>query len=315
MYLNFGKRLQMLLAKPIPVQALTHPLLEEKQVQLAVLRLDLVDPQVSGNKFYKLKYNLAEAKKKGKKTILTFGGAFSNHIYAAASAARQLHFTSIGVIRGEDADRSNPTLTHAKNMGMHLHFVDRNSYRQKNSAAFLENLSTRFGDFYLIPEGGTNELAIQGTAEIVSEAHELYSHICVSIGTGGTFTGIASRIKKHQKLIGFSALKGEFIHQEVENLLAFNRIQVKGAIEIRTEYNFGGYGKHKQEQIEFMKWFYNAFKIPLDPIYTGKMMFGVWDLIQKEHFPSGSNVLLIHTGGLQGNAGFAAQTGIHLPIL
>ena len=305
----------MLQANPIPVQELTHPLLVEKQIQVAVLRLDLVHALVSGNKFYKLKYNLEEAKKREKKTILTFGGAFSNHIYATASAANQLEFQSIGIIRGEDADSSNPTLAHAKNMGMQLHFVDRESYRQKNSPEFLEGLQAQFGDFYLIPEGGTNELAIQGTAEILTEAHELYSHTCVSIGTGGTFTGIASSLKSHQKLIGFSALKGEFIHKEVENLLALNRINVKGPLEIRTEYHFGGYGKHKEEQIEFMNWFYNTFNIPLDPIYTGKMMFGVWDLIQKGYFPAGSNVLLIHTGGLQGNFGFAAQTGVQLPIL
>lgn len=315
MNLNFGKRLQMLLANPIPVQALTHPLLVEKQIQVAVLRLDLVDPRVSGNKFYKLKYNLEEVKKRGKKTVLTFGGAFSNHIYATASAANQFGFDSIGIIRGEDADRSNPTLAHAKNMGMRLHFVDRESYRQKNSPEFLEGLQAQFGDFYLIPEGGTNELAIQGTAEILTEAHELYSHICVSIGTGGTFTGIASRIKKHQKLIGFSSLKGEFIHKEVENLLTLNRIDVKGTIEIRTDYHFGGYGKHKTELLDFINWFYSKFRIPLDPIYTGKMMYGAWDLIQKDYFPTGSNVLLIHTGGLQGNAGFTAQTGIELPIL
>jgi 1-aminocyclopropane-1-carboxylate deaminase/D-cysteine desulfhydrase-like pyridoxal-dependent ACC family enzyme len=315
MNLNFGKRLQMLQANPIPVQVLTHPLLEEKQVQLAVLRLDQVHPEVSGNKFFKLKYNLEEAKTQKKSTILTFGGAFSNHIHATASAANLLGFRSIGIIRGEDADRSNPTLAHAKNMGMQLHFVDRESYRQKHSQAFLEGLNAQFGDFYLIPEGGTNELAMLGTCEILTETYALATHIGVSIGTGGTFAGIASSLKSHQKLIGFSSLKGEFIHKEVRNLMEMSQFEVAGTSEIRTDYHFGGYGKYKTELLDFINWFYGRFKIPLDPIYTGKMMYGAWDLIKKDYFPTDSNVLLIHTGGLQGNAGFAAQTGIQITTL
>lgn len=315
MWLNFGKRLQMLHPKPIELQHLSHSLLKEKQVQVAVLRLDQVHSVVSGNKFFKLKYNLEEAQKLKKTTVLTFGGAFSNHIYATASATRLAGLSSIGVIRAEDADRNNPTLAHAEKMGMKLLFISRETYRQKNSPDFLEHLKAQFGDFFLIPEGGTNKLAIQGSQEIMKDTPDDFTHICVSIGTGGTFAGLASSLIRNQSLLGFSSLKGEFIHKEITNLLESNQFGPKGSIEIRTEYHFGGYGKHKPELIEFMNRFYEEFKIPLDPIYTGKLAFGVWDLIQKDHFPPGSKMLLIHSGGLQGNAGFAAQTGIQLPIL
>ncbi|WP_245693280.1 1-aminocyclopropane-1-carboxylate deaminase/D-cysteine desulfhydrase [Algoriphagus alkaliphilus] len=315
MWLNFGKRLQMLHPELIALQHLTHSLLEEKGIQVAVLRLDQIHPLVSGNKFFKLKYNLEEAKRQGKKTILTFGGAFSNHIYATASGAQLAGFHSVGIIRGKDSDQNNPTLAHAQKMGMQLHFVDRESYRNKNSSEFLEDLKAQFGDFYLIPEGGTNELAIQGTKEIPGDQAHDFTHLCVCVGTGGTFAGIASSLKNHQNLIGFSSLKGEFIHQETANLLESNQIHAAGSFEIKTDYHFGGYGKHKPELIEFITWFYGEFEIPLDPIYTGKMAFGIWDLIKKDHFHPGSKILLIHTGGLQGNAGFATQTGINLPIL
>lgn len=315
MKLNFDKSLRMPVHQPTPTQQLTHPFLDEKGIQLDVLRLDKVNPEVSGNKFFKLFYNLEEAKKLGKRTILTFGGAFSNHIYATASAARLEGFQSIGIIRGEDADLENPTLIHAEKMGMNLHLVDRLSYRSKSSSEFLEKLETQFGDFYLIPEGGTNEFAIQGTKEILNDSHDEYSHFVVSIGTGGTFAGLAASIHSQQTLLGFSSLKGDFIKKEIENLLSKYRILPSGKLDIQTEFHFGGYGKFKPELIEFIQWFYEEFKIPLDPIYTGKMFFGVWDLIKKNHFPSGSKILLIHTGGLQGNAGFAEKTGIELPTL
>ncbi|OOG76895.1 1-aminocyclopropane-1-carboxylate deaminase/D-cysteine desulfhydrase [Algoriphagus sp. A40] len=305
----------MLVQQPIPIQTLSHPILEEKAIQLDVLRLDKVHSEVSGNKFFKLKYNLEEAGKQEKRRILTFGGAFSNHIYATAFAAFSAGLSSIGIIRGEDADLNNPTLRHAKKMGMVLQVVDRESYRNKDSPEFLEKLKAQFGQFYLIPEGGTNEFAIYGTKEILNNSHSEYSHICVSIGTGGTFAGLASSLKSHQTLVGFSSLKGDFIKSEIENLLSKFGIKPEGKLEIQTGFHFGGYGKHKPDLIDFMLWFYKEFKIPLDPIYTGKMVFGVWDLIEKDHFPSGSKILLIHTGGLQGNAGFAEKAGIELPTL
>lgn len=315
MWLNFGKSPRMLPRHPVPVQNLIHPLLQEKGIELSVLRLDQVHPLVSGNKFFKLQYNLEEAKKLGKKVILTFGGAFSNHIFATASAARIEGFESIGVIRGEELDGQNPTLIHAKSQGMILHFVDRESYRHKNSPEFLELLMRQFGDFYLIPEGGTNALAVLGTQQILGESHSEFSHICIPIGTGGTFAGLASSIAPYQHLIGFSALKGDFIIGETKTLLEKFDIRSAGTWEIRTESHFGGYGKHQPDLIQFMHWFFEEFKIPLDPIYTGKMAFGLWDLISKNRFDSGSKILLIHSGGLQGIAGFNQKTGLRLPPL
>lgn len=315
MSLNFGKSLQMLQPSPVSTQPLAHSLLEEKGVQVAVLRLDQLHQEVSGNKFFKLKYNLAEAEKLGKKTLLTFGGAFSNHIYATASAAHSGGFKSIGIIRGEDADLSNPTLAHAQGKGMQLYLVDRETYREKNTQAFLERLNAKFGDFYFIPEGGTNNLAIQGTQEILSDSTNEFTSISVCIGTGGTFAGLAASLKAHQNLLGFSALKGSFIHQEIQKLLATHDISTAGTFEVKTDYHFGGYGDYKTELTDFMSWFYEEFQIPLDPIYTGKMAFGLWDLIRKDHFPRNSKILMIHSGGLQGNAGFTAKTGINLPIL
>lgn len=305
----------MLISNPPPIQQLTHPLFLEKGIELAFLRLDLVHAQASGNKFYKLKYNLEEAKRSGKKTVLTFGGAYSNHIHACASAAKLEGLSSIGVIRGDFLDENNPTLAFAKSQGMELHFIDRESYRKKSSPSFLLKLEEKFGDFFLIPEGGTNALAIQGTREIMGSDADLFSHVGTPIGTGGTFLGLASSIHPEQKLMGFSALKGEFIRKEIQDKLNQYDISPQGSLELFTNYHFGGYAKWKPELIEFIHWFFKEFGVVLDPVYTGKMVFGAFDLIQKNYFPTGSKVLLLHTGGLQGNLGFTQRTGISLPSL
>lgn len=305
----------MLLSNPVPNQLLTHPILVEKGIDLAIKRLDLIHQTVSGNKFFKLKYNLEQAKAEGKHTILTFGGAFSNHIYATAEAAKAENFESIGVIRGERTESLNATLAHAERLGMQLHFIDRSSYRNKTEPKFLASLKEKFGDFYLIPEGGTNEMAIRGTQEILGTDDQSFSHICSSIGTGGTFAGLFASLSGHQKLFGFSSLKGEFICQEITDLIRHHQLTSEGGYEIFTHYHFGGYAKYKEELIEFIWWFYESFGIILDPIYTGKMAFGIWDLIQKDYFPAGSKILMIHSGGLQGNVGFTERTGIKLPTL
>ncbi|RAI83930.1 1-aminocyclopropane-1-carboxylate deaminase/D-cysteine desulfhydrase [Algoriphagus yeomjeoni] len=305
----------MLLPNPIPTQFISHSFLEEKGIELAIKRLDLVNPMVSGNKFFKLKHNLEQSKSQGKSTILTFGGAFSNHIYATAEAAKAEGLESIGIIRGERSEPLNATLAHAEKLGMHLHFIDRTAYRNKTDPEFLADLKARFGDFYLIPEGGTNELAIKGTQEILDLDDQQFSHICSSIGTGGTFAGLFASLDSNQKLLGFSSLKGEFIHQEIAGLLEKHELKSQGSYEIFTNYHSGGYAKYKQELIDFIWWFYEQFEIVLDPIYTGKMAFGIWDLIKKGYFPKGSKILMIHSGGLQGNMGFTERTRIKLPTL
>ncbi|WP_338021195.1 1-aminocyclopropane-1-carboxylate deaminase/D-cysteine desulfhydrase [Aquiflexum gelatinilyticum] len=304
----------LLLPNPISTQEIHLPLLEENGIRLSIKRLDQVHNLVSGNKFYKLKYNLEEAQKSGFSTVLTFGGAFSNHIHATAAAARVEGFKSIGIIRGEETIPSNPTLSFAKSEGMQLDFINREDYRKKAEDSFIEKLKEKFGFFYLIPEGGTNSLAIKGTKEILGKEDAEFTHIGCSIGTGGTFAGLAESILSHQHLLGFSSLKGDFIHSETNHLLEENLINPLGKYSIFDAYHFGGYGKSGAELLDFIKWFYSETQIPLDPIYTGKMMFGIIDLIRKDFFEKGSHILAIHSGGLQGIAGFNQRLGTSLPL-
>ena len=269
-------------------------------ITVSIKREDLIHPIVSGNKFRKLKYNLIQAKAENQETLLTFGGAFSNHIAAVAFAGKEQNFKTIGIIRGEELKNKiseNPTLQFAQDCGMQLEFVTREAYRQKTELGFLENLSAKFGAFYLIPEGGTNELAIKGCEEILSDEDASFDYICCSIGTGGTITGIINSLLPHQKVLGFPALKGEFLEDEIR-IFARNKNW-----EVITDYHFGGYGKVTPELIAFMNQFYKESQIPLDPIYTAKMVFGVMDLIEKNYFPKKSKILLIHTGGIQGIQG------------
>ena len=269
-------------------------------ISLEIKREDLIHPFVSGNKFRKLKYNLLQAKEENQETLLTFGGAFSNHIAAVAFAGKEAGFKTIGIIRGEELRAKiaeNPTLSFAQNCGMQLEFVSREDYRMKSEISFLAHLKQQFGDFYLIPEGGTNALAIKGCQEILTEADAEFNYICCAVGTGGTISGIINSILPIQKVLGFPALKGDFLKEEIRNFAQNDNW------EIITDYHFGGYGKVTQELIAFINQFYKEHQIPLDPIYTGKMVFGVLDLIQKNYFPAQSKILLIHTGGIQGIQG------------
>lgn len=266
-------------------------------ISLHIKREDLIHPFVSGNKFRKLKYNLLQAKAQNQETLLTFGGAFSNHIAAVAFAGKEQGFKTIGVIRGDelrDKILENPTLKFSENCGMQFEFVSREEYRLKSENHFLEKLKMKFGDFYLIPEGGTNELAIKGCEEILTENDAIFDYICCAIGTGGTISGIINSILPHQKVLGFPSLKGDFLKEEICNFVQNH------SWELITDYHFGGYGKVNEDLIRFINQFYADYQIPLDPIYTGKMVFGVIDLIQKNYFPDKSKILLIHTGGIQG---------------
>ena len=304
----------MLNANPVNNQPINDPLLDAKGIKLVVKRLDLIHPEISGNKFFKLKYNLEEAKSQGKDTILTFGGAYSNHISATSSAAKAENLKAIGIIRGDESTPLNPTLLEAQSKGMELHFVSREEYRKKGNLEFIENLKEKFGDFFLIPEGGTNEFAIKGTSEILQKQDEEFTHVICSIGTGGTFSGLVASIKPSQKLIGISSLKGEFINQEIRDLLDKHHISPAGKMEIKSTFHFGGYANYNQELIDFIWEFYNKTQIVLDPIYTGKLAFAIWEMIQNDEFENGAKILMIHSGGLQGNKGFTDRTGIKLPV-
>lgn len=281
------------LAQPIPYQTV----IEQEQIRLDIKRLDLVHPQISGNKFYKLKYNLLYAKQQGFDTLLTFGGAYSNHIAASAYAAHYFGFQSIGMIRGEElAQRPlNPTLSHASQLGMQFEFMSRQDYRLKDQPSFIQALQSRYPTAYIVPEGGTNTLAIQGAQEIISHADQHnYDFLCCAVGTGGTITGIIEASQSAQTVLGFSALKGDFLTQDIAKLT------LKRNWHIVDDYCFGGYAKTSAALHQFIVDFENQHHIPLEPIYTGKMMWGIFDLIQKGYFPAHSRILAIHSGGLQG---------------
>jgi 1-aminocyclopropane-1-carboxylate deaminase len=273
----------------------------------------MVHPEISGNKFYKLKYNLEAARKEGHGQIITFGGAFSNHIAATAAAARALGISSVGIIRGEKTSERNPTLSKAMSQGMRLYFITRDQYRHKNSEIFQKTLEEKFGPSYFIPEGGTNALAIQGTREILSESENHFDNIAVSIGTGGTFLGVADSLKPHQHLLGFSSLKGSFIHEDLAEKMEKYQIQPAGTFKVFEQFHFGGYAKFTPELISFLRHFYDETGIPLDPVYTGKMMFAIVELIKNGIISRGGNVLALHTGGLQGIEGFNTTYGLQLP--
>lgn len=269
-------------------------------IKLTVKREDLLHPHISGNKFRKLKYNILEAQKQRSSAVLTFGGAFSNHIAATAAAGKEYGFATIGVIRGEelvDKIGDNPTLSFARDCGMVFKFVSRESYRNKTEAAFIKNLKAEFGDFYLVPEGGTNALAVKGCEEILTPEDSVFTHIACAVGTGGTISGIIRSAGEHQRVLGFPALKDAGL---LDDICKFAPL---GNWELAEDYHFGGYGKINEELILFINDFLDKTGIPLDPVYTGKLFFGVIDLIYKGYFPEGSDILLIHTGGLQGIGG------------
>lgn len=269
-------------------------------ISVHIKREDLIHPYVSGNKFRKMKYNLLQAKTENQHTLLTFGGAFSNHIAAVAYAGKEHGFKTIGIIRGDElGDRisENPTLQFAQDCGMQFEFVTRTAYRLKNEFDFIEKLKQKFGTFYLLPEGGTNELAVKGCEEILTKDDAKFDYICTTVGTGGTISGIIKSLLPHQKVLGFPALKADFLKNEVRKYVQNENW------DLILDYHFGGYGKVNIELIAFINQFYKENQIPLDPIYTGKMVFGVIDLISKNYFPENSRILLIHTGGIQGIEG------------
>jgi 1-aminocyclopropane-1-carboxylate deaminase len=276
--------------------------ISEFDVSIYMKREDLIHPFISGNKYRKLKYNVLKADELNKQTLLTFGGAYSNHISAVAFAGKEFGFNTIGIIRGDELGNDlektvnqNITLRLAYDHGMEFKFVSRSDYRLKHTDEFIENLRKEFGDFYLVPEGGTNELAVKGCEEILKEEDENFDFICCAIGTGGTIAGLINTENDDQKVLGFPALKGDFLKKEIEKYIISGKNW-----SLITDYHFGGFGKISEELITFINDFKRETGIPLDPIYTGKMMFGIVDLVKKGTFKKGTKILAIHTGGLQG---------------
>jgi len=284
----------------LPLIKLALPGLQTNGSSLWVKRLDLTHPQLSGNKYWKLKYNLLEAKRLGYKKLLTFGGAYSNHLYATAAAGQLFGFRTIGLVRGEEHLPLNSTLVFVKSCGMELHYLSRGDYRQKHTPEFQEKLRKQFPDAYMIPEGGSNTLAVGGCAEIAQLLPSDADFICLPCGTGGTLAGLLASGHPARK-IGVAVLKGGgFLKDDVEALYrAYAKQPLTEPWELLTGYHFGGYAKSKPDLSAFIGSFTTAHGIPLEHVYSGKMCYAVMDLLQKGYFPPASKIVLLHTGGLR----------------
>lgn len=287
------------------LQKIEEDIFKQHQVELYLYRLDLLHPEIGGNKFFKLKYNLEEAGKQKKTTLLTFGGAYSNHIYATAAAGKIYGFHTIGIIRGEAHSLLNPVLQAAIKNGMHLAYLSREQYRIKESAEVIQSLKDQFGDVYILPEGSSNSLAVKGCREIMQNVSLPWEYVCTSVGTGGTLAGLTLSLQNEQNALGFSVLKnGEFLSQNIKELIKTyqtdtNQNQLMpNHFQLLSAYHFGGYAKKNKQLTEFIATFEKKHQVVLDWIYNGKMLVGIYDLVQKSFFPPGSRIIALHTGGI-----------------
>jgi 1-aminocyclopropane-1-carboxylate deaminase len=287
--------MQDIILNNITLDQLSLPEFSAKNIEVSVLRLDKIHPVISGNKWFKLRYYLEEAKALHKKKIVTFGGAWSNHIIATAAACRLNGFEATGIIRGEEASELSPTLKLAREMGMQLIFISREDYSMKKITEEINR-----DDYYFINEGGYGMKGAAGAATILDcVVKETWSHICCAAGTGTMMAGIVQASSEQNKIVGISVLKNNFeIEQDVKSLLPGNKMN----FDLIHDYHFGGYAKHKPDLIRFMNEFYWQTSIQSDFVYTGKLFYAIHDLMATDYFPSGSRLLVIHSGGLQGNA-------------
>lgn len=281
---------------------------EQVPVKVYMKRLDLIHPYVSGNKWFKQKYNLMKAREDGYETVLTFGGAFSNHIHATAAAGKVFGFKTIGIIRGEEHLPLNPTLQFAVENGMQIQYINRSNYRKKHLPEFAEWIYSNFGKVYIVPEGGTNLLAIKGASEIPTLIETDFDYVTTACGTAGTISGIISGLQGNKKVLGVAVLRGAaFLLKNAEqNVLEFTGKQF-GNWTINLEYHFGGYAKINRELILFIRQIEEINGIVLDPVYTGKMLYGVYDLARKGFFGEDKTIVALHTGGQQGIEGMRAR--------
>lgn len=290
------------LAAPSPVQFLPDPFLQRVPIRLYLKRDDALHPLVSGNKWRKLKYNLLAARAQGHHTLLTFGGAYSNHLYATAAAGRVFGFSTIGVVRGDELRSAlagaslNPTLSFCQSSGMRLHFVSRADYRRKDDPDFLTSLTNQYGPCYVIPEGGTNELALRGTAEImpevVAQLGRAPDYVCCAVGTGGTVTGLARTAPPDTTVLGFLSLKATDF-----------QLPEPSPCRLIADYHFGGYAKTTPALLDFIRAFEQKTGVLIEQVYTGKLLYGIYDLARRGYFSDGATVVAVHTGGLQGRSG------------
>lgn len=292
-----------------PLQQLNEPIFETHNVNVYIKRDDLIHPHISGNKWRKLKHNIIDAKKRNKSLLISFGGAYSNHIHALAHAGKEFGFNTLGIIRGE-YDPSNPTLQYAQSCGMELKFISRLEYKQRHDAQYLSDLEKSYPDSVVIPEGGTNELALLGFSDLIDEIPRSQSdYLICPCGSGGTSAGLLANCDETQTVVSIPVLKkAQYLYEEITHLAGNNKTN----LQFFDEYHQGGYGKINPQLLDFIQVFYQQHGILLEPIYSGKMMMAFYDLLEKGHFKRGSSITLLHTGGIQGIDGMK-QRGL-IPI-
>lgn len=277
------------------IQSLKKHWYDGRVQEVAMLRLDVVHPEVSGNKWYKLKKNIAEAINNNHTSILTFGGGYSNHLVATAKAAQYFGLKAIGIVRGDYSRQLTPTLEACIAYDMQIEYVSYEEYKNKGDEEWLRELSVKYDNPYIIPEGGANKEGVSGAAGICKYVPDVYTHICVSVGSGTTYAGIARSTP--QQTIGYAPIRGgAYLNEEIHKKWGIEHA------EVLDNWHFGGFGKHTDELISFMNDFHLINNIPLDVVYTSKMMYGIREQIMSGYFPEDSRILCVHTGGLQGNS-------------
>jgi 1-aminocyclopropane-1-carboxylate deaminase len=281
---------------PSPLELLDDDRLGRRGIRLWLKRDDLIHPDIPGNKWRKLKYNLADAAAGGHHILLTFGGAYSNHIRAVAAAGHHFGFRTIGMIRGEEHLPLNPVLRFAVEHGMTLEYLDRQTYRAKHSPAVVDPLRERFGDFFLLPEGGSNAAAVRGVAELPAELTIDYDYLCCACGTGGTLAGLAAGLPTGPRALGFAALKGaDFLYDDVQRLQREANLETTNwSIELR--YHFGGFARRNADLDRFIADFRDRHTIELEWVYVAKMMYGIVDMVEHAEFPQGTSIVAVVTG-------------------
>lgn len=308
-------QLSLLEQRVTPLQQVDHPLFRHHGLDLYIKREDLIHQQISGNKWYKLKHNLRYAAEQGFTRLVSFGGAFSNHLHALAYAGQQFGFQTTGFIRGEPVEPLNPTLADMQQWGMHLQFLSRSDYRRRHEPEFVARLVQAWQPCFVIPEGGANQWALAGCSEIVegiSRQLTNYDYVCVPCGTGATLAGIVAALDKRVQVLGFSALRGAHsqggeIAAMVASFVGSRSTQNIAQWSLVDEFHCGGFAKISVELMAFIELWQQQTGIALEPVYTGKMLMGLCELVKRGYFPTGAKIVAVHTGGMQGIRGLQAQ--------
>ncbi len=292
-----------------PVQQIIHPLFSAHQISVAIKRDDLIHPVISGNKWRKLKCNISAIDKATHQGILSFGGSYSNHIHALAYACYQHKLPCIGIIRGEVEYAKNFTLASAQQWGMQLHFVDRKTYRRRNDNDYLAELRQQFANYFIVPEGGSNTLALEGVGDVINELNQQaeFDTLITPVGSGGTLAGLVQADNNQHQLLGIAVLKQQGYLTDSVNALLGEQASKFSNWQILNQFHRGGYAKFSAVDVQRLLTFKQQVNIPFEPVYSGKMILALLDLIESGYFPAGHRIMLLHTGGLQGLAGLCER--------